>query len=82
MTQVVHSPAVFDDQERDPLLIVPDDQYPYSENQGNGFNNPKDSVEDFFVARSGFIVGDVLKELPHTSIFPLGFDALAKIGLP
>ncbi|MGO9012099.1 MAG: hypothetical protein ACLQPN_18550 [Bryobacteraceae bacterium] len=45
-------------------------EYPYSENQGESFCDPKNLVEDFFVAGSSFVVGDVLKKLPHGSFSP------------
>jgi hypothetical protein len=70
MAQIVHRPAVLNDQERNPLRIVPRDKYPYSEDQGQRFYDPKESVEDFFVTRLGLVVGDVPKKLPHGPFSP------------
>ena len=70
MPQIVHRPTIFDDEERYPFGIVLCKEYPYSENQGEGFYDPKDPVECFFVAGCGFVVGDVLKEFPHAPFSP------------
>src|ERR1700689_1573661 len=70
MAQIVHGPAILDDEERYPFGIVLCKEYPYPENQGEGFYEPKDPVKDLFVARLGFVVGDVSKKLPHGLIFP------------
>jgi hypothetical protein len=69
MAQIVHGPAIFDDQKRYPFGIVPCKQYPYAENQGKSFNDPKDPVKGLFVAGLGFIVGDVSKKPSHGIIF-------------
>jgi hypothetical protein len=69
MAQIVHGPAILDDQERYPFGNVLGKEYPYPKNQGEGFYEPKDSVKDFFVAGLGFVVGDVSKKLPHGLIF-------------
>jgi hypothetical protein len=69
MAQVVHGPAIFNDEERYPFGTVLFKQYPYPENQGEGFYEPKDPVKDLLVAGLGFVVGDVLKKLPHGFIF-------------
>ena len=78
MTQIVHRPAVFYDQERYPFGIVLGKKYPDPESQSERFDDPKNSIEDLFVARGGFVVGDVLKEVPHAVIFPrnAGSDGL------
>jgi hypothetical protein len=70
MAQIVHGPAIFDDEERYPFGTVLCKEYPYPENQGEGFYEPKDPVKDLFVAGLGFVVGDVSKKLPHGLIFP------------
>jgi hypothetical protein len=70
MAQIVHGPAIFDYEERYPFSIVLCKEYPYPENQGEGFYEPKDPVKDLFVAGLGFVVGDVSKKLPHGLIFP------------
>jgi hypothetical protein len=70
MAQIVHGPAIFDDKERYPFGTVLCKEYPYPENQGEGFYEPKDPVKDLFVAGLGFVVGDVSKKLPHGLIFP------------
>jgi hypothetical protein len=70
MAQIVHRPTVFDDQERCPFGIVLSKEYPYSETQGQGFDDPKDFVEDLFVTGFGFVISDVSKKLPHGLIFP------------
>jgi hypothetical protein len=68
MPQIVHGPTVLNDEKRDPFGIVLGKKYPYPENQGDGFDGPKKLVEDLFMTGSDFIVGDVLKELPHILI--------------
>src|SRR5580700_11533330 len=65
MAQIVHGPAIFDDEERYPFGIVLCKENPYPENQGEGFYEPKDAVKDLLVARLGFVVGDVSEKLPH-----------------
>jgi len=65
MPQIVHCPAVFDDEERYPLRVVLRKEYPYPENQSERFYAPKDAVKDLFVAGAVFVVGDVSKEFPH-----------------
>ena len=65
MAQVVHCPAIFDDEERYPFGNVLGEEYPYPETQGESFYDPEDPVKDLFVAGCGFVVGDVLKKLPH-----------------
>jgi hypothetical protein len=65
MAQVVHRPAIFDDEERYPFGNVLCKQYPYPESQGESFYDPEDPVKDLFVAGRGFVVGDVSKEVPH-----------------
>jgi hypothetical protein len=74
--QIVHRPAVFDDEERHPFGNVLYKKYPYPENQGERFYDPEDPVKDFFVAGLVFVVGyvskeagDVSKEFPHGLIF-------------
>jgi hypothetical protein len=57
MAQIVHRPAIFDDQERNPFGNVLCKQYPYLETQGESFYDPKDPVKDLFVAGCGFVVG-------------------------
>src|ERR1039457_1656435 len=69
MAQVVHRPAIFDDEERYPFGNVLCKQYPYPESQGESFYDPEDPVENLFVAGRGFVVGDVSKEVPHSLIF-------------
>jgi hypothetical protein len=83
MAQIVHGPAIFDYEERYPFSIVLCKEYPYPENQGEGFYKPKDPVKDLFVARLGFVVGDVSKKLPHGLIFPREreIDGLSAPGL-
>ena len=83
MAQIVHGPAIFDYEERYPFSIVLCKEYPYPENQGEGFYEPKDPVKDLFVAGLGFVVGDVSKKLPHGLIFPREreIDGLSAPGL-
>ena len=69
MAQIVHRPAIFDDEKRDPFGNVFCKEYPYPKNQGESFYDPEDPVKDLFVAGCGFVVGDVLKKLPHGLIF-------------
>jgi hypothetical protein len=69
MAQIVHRPAIFDDEKRYPLSTVLCEEYPYPETQGESLNDPEDPVKDLFVAGLGFIVGDVLKKLAHGPIF-------------
>ena len=69
MAQVVHRPAIFDDEERYPLGKVLCKQYPYPKNQGESFDDPKNPVKCFFVAGRGLVVRDVLQKLPHGPIF-------------
>src|SRR5580658_6441052 len=49
MAQIVHGPAILDDEERYPFGIVLCKEYPYPENQGEGFYEPEDPVKDLFV---------------------------------
>ena len=65
MAQIVHRPAIFDDEKRDPFGNVFCKEYPYPKNQGESFYDPEDPVKDLFVAGCGFVVGDVSKEFPH-----------------
>jgi hypothetical protein len=65
MPQVVHRPAILDDEERYPFGIVLCEQDPYAQDQGKRFHDPKDRVEDLFVAGLDFVVGDVSQEFPH-----------------
>ena len=69
MPQIVHRPAIFDDQERNPFGNVLCKQYPYPKNQGESFYDPEDPVKDLFVAGCGLVVGDVSEEVPHGLIF-------------
>jgi hypothetical protein len=69
MAQVVHRPTIFNHEKRYPFRIVFNKQYPNSGNQGERFYDPKDPVEDLFMAGHGFVVGDVLQKLPHELIF-------------
>jgi hypothetical protein len=69
MAQIVHCPAVFDDEKRYPFGIVLCEKYPYPENQGKSFYHPKDPIKGLFVAGLGFIVGDISKKLSHSIIF-------------
>ena len=80
MAQIVHGPAIFDDEERYPFGIVLCKEYPYPENQGEGFYEPKNPVKGLFVARLGFVVGDVSKKLPHSLIFPPGTGTRWTVG--
>src|ERR1035441_5998885 len=68
MPQIVHRPAILDDEKRYPFGNVLCKQYPYPESQGESFYDPENPVKDLFVAGCGFVVGDVSKELPHGSI--------------
>jgi hypothetical protein len=43
---------------------------PYSENQGERFDDPKDRIENLFVAGSCLVIGDVLQKLPHKVDLP------------
>src|ERR1035441_2322620 len=70
MPQIVHRPAILDDEERYPFGNVLCKEYPYPENQGESFDDPKNPVKDLFVAGCGFVVGDVSKEVPHGIILP------------
>jgi hypothetical protein len=45
-------------------------EYPDPEDQGDGFYNPENLVEDLFVAGCDFVVGDVSQESPHGLILP------------
>ncbi|MGA2038250.1 MAG: hypothetical protein ABSH42_03145 [Bryobacteraceae bacterium] len=65
MPQIVHCPAVFDDEERYPFGDVLSREDPDPENQGERFYDPKDRVEGLFVAGFCFVVGDVSEKLPH-----------------
>jgi hypothetical protein len=78
MAQIVHRPAIFDDEERYPLGIVLCKEYPYPENQGEGFYDPEEPVKDFFVTRLDFVVGDVPKKLFHGPFSPNGGDAWSR----
>jgi hypothetical protein len=75
MPQIVHRPTVFNDEERYPLRSVLCKEYPYPENQGERFYDPKDAVKDLFVAGAVFVVGDVSKEFPH-SLFSFDYAIL------
>jgi hypothetical protein len=55
-------------------------KYPHTENQGESFDNPKNSVKDFFVAGYSLVVGDVLEELQHPSIFSWNGRAIEWTG--
>ena len=57
MPQIVHRPAIFDDEKRDPFGKVLCEEYPYPKNQGESFYDPEDPVKDLFVAGCGFVVG-------------------------
>src|SRR4051812_13298230 len=63
MTQVIHRPTIFDDQERNPLSAVLCEEYHHPKTQGERFDDPEDPVKDLFVTGYGFIVGYVLQEL-------------------
>jgi hypothetical protein len=65
MSQIVHCPAVFDDEEWYPFGDVLCNEDPDSENQGERFDDPKDRVEGLFVAGLCLVIGDVSQELPH-----------------
>jgi hypothetical protein len=60
--QVVHCPAVFDDKKRDPLAVMLDEEYRRSDNQCSRFDDPKNHIEQLFVTRVDFIVGDIPQE--------------------
>jgi hypothetical protein len=75
MSQIVHCPAVFDDEERYPFGDVLFEEDPYSKNQGERFDDPKDRIEGFFVAGFGLVIGDVLQELPHEADLARGTPA-------
>jgi hypothetical protein len=68
VAQIVHSPAVFDDEKRHPFGNVLCKEYPYPKNQGDRFYDPKDTVKGLFVAGLGFIIGDVSKKTLHGPI--------------
>jgi hypothetical protein len=80
--QIVHRPAVFDDQERDPFRTVLCQEYPYSENQGKSFDGPENLVKDFLVAGYGFVVGDVSEEPSHGLLSRGAGAAATRIAVP
>jgi len=65
VSQIVHCPAVFDDQERYPFGDVLFDEDPDSENQGERFDHPEDRIEGLFVAGFCLVIGDVSQKFPH-----------------
>ncbi len=67
--QIIHCPAILDDQKRYPLGAVLCQEYPDSENQRESFYAPEDGVKQFFVAGYSLVISDVPKELPHNPIF-------------
>ena len=69
MPQIVHRPAVLDDEERNPFGKVLCEEYPYSETQCQCFHDPEYPVKHLFVAGCGFVVRDVSEEVPHGPIF-------------
>jgi len=69
MPQIVHCPAVFNDEKSYPFGTVLGKQNPRSQNQGNCFYNPKNRIEDFFMTGLDFIVGDIAQEFPHRFAF-------------
>jgi hypothetical protein len=83
VAQIVHGPAIFDDEERYPFGAVLCKEYPDPENQGESFYDPKDPVKDLFVAGLGFVVGNVSKKLPHGLIFSwngIAMDCRRRLG--
>lgn len=68
MPQIIHRPAVFNDKERYPLGLVLGEENPYPKNQGKCFYDPKDFIEDFFVAGLDFVVSDIPQKLPHCGL--------------
>ena len=69
MPQIVHRPAVFNDEERYPFGVVLGEENPRSENQGKRFYNPKNHIKNLFVARLDFVVGDIAQKFPHGFVF-------------
>jgi hypothetical protein len=65
MPQIVHRPAIFNDEKRYPFGVVLHEENPRSENQGKRFYNPKNRIEKLFVARLNFVVGDIAQKFPH-----------------
>jgi hypothetical protein len=65
VAQVVHCPAVFDDEKWYPLGVMPGEKDPYPKDQGECFYDPKDRIEGLFVAGSCLVIGDVLQKFSH-----------------
>jgi hypothetical protein len=49
VTQIVHGPAIFNDQEWDPFDILYRKQDPNTGDKRNGLHDPKDGIEDLLV---------------------------------
>jgi hypothetical protein len=69
MPQIVHRPAVFNDEKSYPFGAMLGEEYPCAKNQGNCFYNPENRIEDFFMTGLDFIVGDIAQEFPHRVAF-------------
>jgi hypothetical protein len=59
MAEIVHRPAVFNNEERYPLRLVHVEQQPCTENKHDRFDNPENGVEDLLVAGMQLVVRDV-----------------------
>jgi hypothetical protein len=70
MPQVIHRPAVFDDEKRNPLRLVHAKQNPNAKNEHHGFGDPKNGIENLLVPRLFFVIGDVSQKSPHCSSVP------------